>query len=198
MSTSPPDQNFESQELLAGFIESHRPQLMTYIQRSLGPELRQRLEPEDILQEVTVTAVSSFDQFNQPGRVPFKLLCQMCEQKIIDAHRFHFAGKRDAEKLRQLDGGGGGGKSEHGGLIDWLAASITSPSKAFSRSERELRLQQAIAELTDVQREALQLRYVEGMSTKEVAERLGKSDGAVRVLLTRTVADLQGRLMESG
>lgn len=171
---------------------------MAYIQRNLGPELRQRLEPEDILQEVTVSAVSSIDQFNLPDRVPFKLLCQMCEQKIIDAHRFHFAGKRDAEKQRQLDGGGGGGKSEHGGLIDWLAASITSPSKAFSRSERELRLQRAISELTEMQREALQLRYIEGLSTKEVADRLGKSDGAVRVLLTRTVADLQGRLMESG
>lgn len=198
MSEIEPGNNFHSGEMLVNFIEEHRPQLMAYIQRNLGPELRQRLEPEDILQEVTVAAVASLEQFNHPGRVPFKLLCQMCEQKIIDAHRFHFAGKRDADKLRQLDRSPGGGPSEQGGLIDWLAASITSPSKAFSRSERELRLQQAIAELTDVQRQALQMRYVEGLSTKEVAERLGKTDGAIRVLLTRTVADLQGRLMESG
>lgn len=198
MSETESRKNFEDREGLAVFIEEHRPQLTAYIQKNLGAELRQRLEPEDILQEVTVAALASLEQFNVAERVPFKLLCQMCEQKIIDAHRFHFAGKRDADKLRALEGGGAGGKSEHGGLIDWLAASITSPSKAFSRSERELRLEQAIAELTDVQREALQLRYVEGLSTKEVAERIGKSDGAVRVLLTRTVADLQGRLMESG
>ena len=198
MSEIEPGTNFANRETLAAFIEEHRPQLMAYIQRNLGPELRQRLEPEDILQEVTVAAVSGFEQFNQPGRVPFKLLCQMCEQKIIDAHRFHFAEKRDAEKLRQLDRSSGGGGTEQGGLIDWLAASITSPSKAFSRSERELGLQQAISELTDIQRQALQLRYVEGLSTKEVAEQLGKSDGAIRVLLTRTVADLQGRFTESG
>lgn len=196
--SNPEERNFESRENLAAFIEAHRAQLMAYIQRNLGPELRRRLEPEDILQEVTVSAVSNMEPFNQPGRVPFKLLCQMSEQKIIDAHRFHFAGKRDADKLRGLEGGAVGDGSVGKGLIDWLSASITSPSKAFSRSEREHRLAQAISELTDVQRQALHLRHVQGMSTREVAEVLGKSDGAVRVLLSRTIAELQERLLESG
>jgi RNA polymerase sigma-70 factor (ECF subfamily) len=35
------------------------------------------------------------------------------------------------------------------------------------------------------------LRYVEGLPSKEIARRLGKTDGAVRVLLTRSLRRLQ-------
>ncbi|MFO1021094.1 MAG: sigma-70 family RNA polymerase sigma factor [Planctomycetales bacterium] len=196
MNNPEPHVEISDKEKLIAYLEAQRPQLIAYISRNMGPELKRKVEPEDVLQEVTVTALGSVEQFQVPGRVPFKLLCQICEQRIIDAHRFHFAEKRAADKEKALDPGGNA--TGQGGLIGWLAASITSPSKAFSRSERELRLEQAIGGLTDTQRAALQLRYVEGLSTKEVAERLGKTDGAIRVLLTRTVADLQERLMESG
>ena len=114
MSEIEPGNNFHSGEMLVNFIEEHRPQLMAYIQRNLGPELRQRLEPEDILQEVTVAAVASLEQFNQPGRVPFKLLCQMCEQKIIDAHRRHFASqKRDASREAAIPDGSEAAGGKH-------------------------------------------------------------------------------------
>ena len=48
-----------------------------------------------------------------------------------------------------------------------------------------------MAELNDEQREILRLRFVEGLPTKDIADRIGKSDGAIRVTLTRTVAHLQ-------
>jgi RNA polymerase sigma-70 factor (ECF subfamily) len=45
--------------------------------------------------------------------------------------------------------------------------------------------------LTGEQREAVQLRYFEGMPSKKIAERMGKTDGAVRVMLTRSLGRLQ-------
>ena len=36
-------------------------------------------------------------------------------------------------------------------------------------------------------REALKLRYLEGMPSKQIAEKLGKTDGAIRVMLTRSL-----------
>ena len=44
-----------------------------------------------------------------------------------------------------------------------------------------------LAELPEEQREALRLRYLEGLPSKEIAARLGKTDGAVRVMLTRAL-----------
>jgi DNA-directed RNA polymerase specialized sigma24 family protein len=40
------------------------------------------------------------------------------------------------------------------------------------------------------------LRYGEGLATKDVATRLGKTDVATRVLLSRLVQQLQERLEE--
>jgi RNA polymerase sigma-70 factor (ECF subfamily) len=68
---------------------------------------------------------------------------------------------------------------------------MTTASEAFSRDARALRLHQALEQLPEENRTALRLRYVDGLATKEIAQRLGKSDGAVRVLLTRTLARLE-------
>jgi RNA polymerase sigma-70 factor (ECF subfamily) len=190
MTDSTQQSPFKDTEELAKFIESRRAPLLGYIQNNLGPALRRKLEPEDILQEVLVTALGAPAQFDVPGRDPFKLLCQIAEQRIIDAHRHLVAAqKRSADREVSIDRPAGSDQAF--GFIDLLVASMTSASQAFSRDQRGLRLQAAVLTLPDEQREALRLRYVEGLSTKEVAERLGKSDGAIRVLLSRTLTKLQ-------
>lgn len=190
MSSPDPSPIIASTEDLAAFIESHRRQLLAYADRNIGPSLRSRVEPEDIVQEVVVSALSSIDQFQVGGRDPFRLLCQLTEQRIIDAHRHHVgAQKRSVAREVSMDAPVAGGDGF--GFINMLVASITSPSQAFSRDQKEFQLQQAIAELNDEQREILRLRFVEGLPTKDIAERTGKSDGAIRVTLTRTVAHLQ-------
>ena len=190
MSRPDPSPIIASTEDLAAFIESHRRQLLAYADRNIGPSLRSRVEPEDIVQEVVVSALSSIDQFQVGGRDPFRLLCQLTEQRIIDAHRHHVgAQKRSVAREVSMDAPVAGGDGF--GFINMLVASITSPSQAFSRDQKEFQLQQAIAELNDEQREILRLRFVEGLPTKDIAERTGKSDGAIRVTLTRTVAHLQ-------
>ena len=49
----------------------------------------------------------------------------------------------------------------------------------------------ALDQLPEDHREALRLRYLEGLPSKEIAQRLKKSDGAIRVMLTRSLAKLQ-------
>ncbi len=186
---------FKTCDELAAYIESRRPQLLGYIQNNLGPALRKKLEPDDILQEVVVSAIGAPTQFEVAGRDPFKLLCQIAEQRIIDAHRHHVgAQKRSADREVSIERPAGADQGF--GFIDLLVASLTSPSQAFSRDQREFRLQIAIASLPDEQREALRLRYIDGLPTREVAERLGKTDGAIRVLLSRTLTRLQEALAE--
>ena len=186
-----------TREELAEFVESKRPQLLAYIDHNVGPALRKKLEPEDILQEVVLAALGSLATFDVPGRDPFKLLCQMAEQRIIDAHRHHVAAqKRSANREVSFDSPLN--DRDPFGFINLLVASMTSPSQAFSRSQKELHLQEAVSSLPEEQRELLRLRFVEGLPTKEVADRLGKTDGAVRVLLTRTLSKLQELLSDSG
>lgn len=183
-------------DALGQFIVARRDPLLRYIERSLGYALRAKLEPEDILQEVSGEAVRSLDKVTLGERDPFGWLCQIAERKIIDAHR-HFVGaqKRSAAKEVAL---AGNPDSSRAALLDYLVASMTTASQAFSRDQRRIKLETAMAELGAEQQEALRLRYGLGLPSKEIAERLGKSDGAVRVMLTRSLAQIQKILGQDG
>jgi len=181
-------------DALASYIEEMRHQLMAFIQKKLGDGLRRKVEPDDIFQEVSVDAVRSFADVDLSERDPFSWLCQVAERRIVDAHR-HFFGAQKRDAGREVGLGAGGGE-EGGGLINMLVNSMTTPSKAFSRNAREMKLAAALAELPEMQRDALRMRYVENKPSKEIAEELGKSDASVRVMLSRSLKKLQEILGE--
>lgn len=178
-------------DALAEFLSQVRRPLLAFIERQLGPALRRKLEPDDIAQEVSGEAVRSLASMEFGDRDPFSWLCQIAERKIIDSHRRFFeAQKRDAGRELSL-GPARDETQQGGGLINMLVASMTTASQAFSRNAKEARLQEALQQLPDDQRDAIRLRYVENLPSKEIAERLGKSDAAVRVMLTRSLKKLQ-------
>lgn len=177
-------------DALGKFISQRQPQLLAYINRQLGAGLRSKVEPDDILQEASAEAVRSLGAIDLSERDPFGWLCQLAQRRIIDAHRRLFgAQKRSAAREVPIDARTG--DDSRGGMINLLVASMTTASKAFSRNQREIKLMTALEQLPEDQREALRLRYVEGLQSKEIAERIGKSDGAVRVMLSRSLSKLQ-------
>jgi RNA polymerase sigma-70 factor (subfamily 1) len=182
-------------DALADFLTLIRPQLLAFIDRQIGTALRRKVEPEDIFQEVSADAVRSLGDVDLNERDPFSWLCQVADRRIKDAARFFDAQKRDA--AREVPLGAGGGSTGQPGLINLLVASLTTPSQAFSRNAREMRLLEALAQLPEDQREALRLRYVDNLPTKQIAEKIGKTDAAVRVMLSRSLKKLQGILSDS-
>jgi RNA polymerase sigma-70 factor (ECF subfamily) len=173
---------------LAAFVEERRPALLAFVERRLGSGLRGKLEPQDVLQELAVKALRELPATDLKDRDPFGWLCHLAEQCIVDGHRHFAAGKRDAR--REIAGSAplGDGTQD---LIALLSASLTSPTKAVVRNERQGQLEAALESFSAEHREALRLRYGDGLPTKEVAKRIGKSDVATRVLLTRLVQKLQ-------
>ncbi|ADB18057.1 RNA polymerase, sigma-24 subunit, ECF subfamily [Pirellula staleyi DSM 6068] len=180
-----------STEALAQLIEMRRPHLMAFIERELGAALRRKVEVDDVFQETAAEAVRALPGADLTQREPFSWLCQIAERRIIDLHRKFFdAQKRDAAREVPL-AAPAGSDSHSGGLINMLVASMTTASQAFSRNVREAKLMDAIATLPEEQREALRLRYIENLPSKEIAQKLGKSDAAIRVMLTRSLKKLQ-------
>lgn len=172
----------------AAFLEDRRPALVAYIEGRLGATLKGKVEPQDIAQEAAIKALRELPGIDFSNRDPFGWLCHLAEQCVIDAHR-HFAASKRATG-RELAGNVIAGEGSQD-LIALLAASMTSPTQAAVRDERELHLRAAIAKLPEEQREVLRLRYLEGLATKDIAARLKKTDVAIRVLLTRLVQRLQ-------
>ncbi|MBV9281318.1 MAG: RNA polymerase sigma factor [Chloroflexi bacterium] len=70
------------------------------------------------------------------------------------------------------------------------------PAALVERWERATWLRRHIASLSQDQQEAIRLRYWEGRSTLEVAQQMGRSEGAIKQLLHRAVGSLRTRLQE--
>jgi RNA polymerase sigma-70 factor, ECF subfamily len=172
----------------AAFLEQRRPALIAYVDGRLGSTLKGKVEPQDIAQEVAIKALRELPNTDLGNRDPFGWLCHLAEQCVIDAHR-HFAASKRATGREQA----GSVKAAEGSqdFIALLAASMTTPTQAVVRNERETNLRAAIATLPEDQREVLRMRYVEGLATKDIAMRLMKTDVAIRVMLTRLVQRLQ-------
>src|SRR6218665_1984209 len=153
-------------QAVAELVQVKRPQLLAYVDQQLGYLLRSKVEPEDIVQETSLRAVNQANFFTQGSRDPFGILCHFAQECIVDAHRrLVEARKRTAEREIPLQGKSDG---EGGGVIDLLVASITSPSRAMSRNDREFKMWEALAALPEDAREALRLRYYEDLPSKEI------------------------------
>ncbi len=182
-------------EALAQYIDLHRNQLAGFIRSITGEHLLALLELDDLIQEVSAAAITGLPSAPLDQYEPMQWLQQLARRRVVDAHRFHFdAQRRDAGRQKSIHGSGSADASVMG-LEQMLAVSMTSASAAVSRDVRMLRVQQAIDELTDEQKTAIRLRYAEGLPTKEIAERIGKTDVATRVLLSRSMRQLE-KLLE--
>ena len=180
-------------EALAEYVELQRLPLISIIRRKMSGGLLSKVEPDDILQEVCTSAMQSLADVDFTDRDPFVWLCHLVDRRVVDAHRRFNAKKRAADQEVRMFGGDG----SQGGVIDMLVASITSPSMAFSRKQKEAKLWSALRSLPDEQQQALTMRYVQNLGSKEIAQQLGKSDGAIRVMLTRATKKLEQIMSES-
>jgi RNA polymerase sigma-70 factor (ECF subfamily) len=73
-------------------------------------------------------------------------------------------------------------------------AEIADDADASERAAKAIdrvRLQKAMENLTPIQREIVMLRLWEGLSYKEIAEVVGKSEGNAKVIFSRAVATLR-------
>ncbi|TWU51623.1 RNA polymerase sigma factor [Rubripirellula reticaptiva] len=182
-------------ESLGHYIERHRTQLIGFLRSITTARLLSAVELDDLLQEVATSAVSSLNTAPLDQYEPMQWLQQVARRRVVDAHRYYFgAQRRDSRRQQSLHAPNGGGDQDMG-LEQLLAASMTSPSAAFSQDVRLNRMQLAIASLNDEQKSVIRMRYADGLATKQIAEQLGKTDVAIRVLLSRSMRQLE-KLLE--
>lgn len=72
------------------------------------------------------------------------------------------------------------------------------PQVQVERWERAAVLREQIASLAPDQQDAIRLRYLEGLSLAEVAERMGRNENATKQLLHRATTSLRARLRGAG
>jgi RNA polymerase sigma-70 factor (ECF subfamily) len=182
-------------------LERHRPRLLRMVALRLDDRLAARLDPSDIVQEALAVAAARLDDYARERPVPFyPWLRRLAWEHLVQAGRHHLHAARRSV-LREAAGQAGlpGGSARI--LVDRLVDGGTSPSRRLLRQELRRRVREALDRLDPRDREVLVLRYLEQMSTSEIAATLGVGQGAVKMrhlrALQRIRAELDGDLGES-
>lgn len=166
------------------------------------------------MQETFTDAFRAFPTFRLPvtetdaGEPFFRWLCTIAEHRIVDAVRATRALKRGGTQV-SADGSGGphlpragtpirvespNAQTSLAPLVEILAINSWTPSRSVSGRELEAALRSALQTLFPAYREALELRYLRGLSPIEVAEKLGRTEEAVHKLCGRALGALRQAL----
>lgn len=159
------------------------------IRLRMGKELRSKLESMDLVNEALMCAVRDLKEFSYRDEGDFlRWLAQIAENRIRDnLDRLH-AGKRDIRKESPLDDDTSKGTNRHN-RVQQLAMS-TTPSAILSKKEELDKLENAIDQLKPEHRKIILLAKIEGLSYKEVADKLNKSTDMVGYLLSQAMMAL--------
>ena len=84
------------QQALMEYLQIRQHDLQLFISHQLGANLRGKVEPDDIYQEVSVYAAMNHEQVDFSGADPFGWFCEIARRKILDAGRHFSAQKRAA------------------------------------------------------------------------------------------------------
>ena len=171
-------------------LEGYRNYLRLLARTGIDASLQGKADPSDLVQEALLKAHQHFAQFR--GRTEAELaawLRQILARNLIDlARRYRVAGTRKVGREQSLEG-----LVDHSAqaLDRLLAGDGTSPSHSAQRRELSVVLADALAELSADHREVIVLRSLEEQEWNAVARRMGRSEGAVRLLWARALKHLR-------
>ena len=161
---------------LAAFV----PQLRARAHGLIGPKLNQFVAPSDLLQETLLIAVRNFAAVSgRPSRQVLAWLSQVMHYRLLRHLRKH---RREMERtVKGLPG------------VEPHASSRAGISRLVL-DELRGEILTAIDALPEPERAVTVALYKERVGTAEVAQRLGRTEGAVRAIHQRAVKRLRRNL----
>jgi RNA polymerase sigma-70 factor (ECF subfamily) len=162
----------------------YRPRLAVLIHYKLGASLRERVEVDDILQEVFLAASKDIGNFTyrSPGSF-MSWLSRIAEHVIVDEARSQARQKRRAAEVVRFRSAGNPGGPE--------PVDSETPSRILMQKEVTKDLLGRLDALAPDYRDVILMAKVEGLSSAEIAERMGRSREAIAVLLHRALQRLR-------
>lgn len=152
--------------------ETHAPVALSYLLRQLDS----REEAEDILLEVFTVVLEKESTLPRNERALRAWILTIARNKVADYYRR--AGRLSRTPLEEVE-------------EQIYEPEEHEPEQVFLRQEAYMQLQKYVQKLAKEQQEVLWLRFVEGLRCGEIAQVIGRSERATRVLLYRILKQLR-------
>jgi RNA polymerase sigma-70 factor (ECF subfamily) len=174
---------------LEKLLTLHRRRLVAYVDSRFPEQLRDSIEPQDIVQDTWLRAVRGISEFQPSGEDPvFRWLVTIARNLIADQLKYRRASKRKGVRLVTEEDGEDASVIR---LLEEMAVYRRTPSKSAASHELMAALDSAIGRLPADQGEALRLRYLAGLDVQEIAQKMSRSEGAISMLCNRALKSLR-------
>ncbi|MCK6445899.1 MAG: RNA polymerase sigma factor [Planctomycetes bacterium] len=169
---------------LETLLGRYLPGLRAFVRLRAGPTVRAHESASDIAQSACREVLQNLASFKYGGEAGFKHWLYATALRKLQKRDEHWrAQKREAARVVANDDA----------LLE-LYRNVSSPSRRAMAKEELERIERAFDELGEEEREVITLARIVGLPHKEIAEALGKTEGATRVLLHRALAKLAEKL----
>jgi RNA polymerase sigma-70 factor (ECF subfamily) len=134
-------------------------------------------DAEDATERIFMAALRALPDFRDQGATFRAWLFRIAHNTVANAHRSRARGRTEP-------------------IPEWFErpAPDADPARVVAMADELHEVRRAIDRLPDDRRQVILLRFVDELSTAEIAQVLDRSPGAVRVLLHRSLRDLAARL----
>lgn len=163
----------DEQLLATALYQQHAPAVLLYIRRNVSIQE----DAEDLLLEVFLCALEKKIPLHLPEPQQRAWLLHVARHKLIDQRR-----RQTRHPSMELD------EDLAGTLLD---DEELAPEPIAMRSEEHRLLRERFATLPESYQKVLWLRFAYGLRSKVIGQRMQKSDGAVRILLSRALNSLR-------
>jgi RNA polymerase sigma-70 factor (ECF subfamily) len=155
------------------FFESYFPGLYRFALSRLG---RDEDAAEEVTQETLCNVIRKLDTFRGEAAL-FSWMCTFCRHEISAWHRRRGREAREADLAEDLP--------EIRGSLDSLAMAALEPADELRRREVARLVRAILDRLPPRHGNALEWKYIDGLTVAEIAERLDVGLKATESLLTR-------------
>ena len=149
-------------------LQSHRNRLESWIRTHVGARVRSKVDIDDLVQDTHLRAFESMRRFTWRGESSFQMWLQAIAEHLV----WNASQKKSTGEIALS--------------VDTPKSSV-SPSRHVRRDERFDRLEKALKDLRPEEKEAVRLSRFEGLKIREIADRLNKSESAVKSLIARSL-----------
>lgn len=169
-------------ELLARHVHD----LHAFVRLRAGPAILGRESVADLVQSVCREVLERVGDFEYRGEAPFRAwLFTQALHKIVDRNRYYHRAKRDVDREARI-----ADAAESAADLVEIYGTICTPSRVAAAREEVERVERLFQQLSEDQREAITLSRIAGLGYAEIADRMGRTESAIRGLVARGLSKL--------